>query len=182
MREICPISQQYGKLLFGNGKSERVEPLSARVSAVVSVFPLTFSTRHFIARGIGCARGEMMMMWCRRGEKTVETFPKSEDDEISSGSSFVCCCLGCRRRLMRGARAERTHRPNYCEHPKPLRFSSFSNQSINLFFAGAARSLSPCRSCDAPAAAHYLITATALCVWREREIFLFYVNRVFMGY
>lgn len=76
MREICSISQQYGKLLFGNGKSERVEPLSARVSAVVSVFPLTFSTRHFIARGIGCARGEMMMMWCRRGEKTVGNFSK----------------------------------------------------------------------------------------------------------
>jgi hypothetical protein len=121
---------------------------------------------------------EMMMMWCRRGEKTVETFPKRRRRD-KQRQQLCVLLFGMQETFLlhahEAAWKRRTHRPNYCQQPKPRSSAfppSFSNQSINLFVPA-------CRSRHVPAArAYYLITVARVC----GEIFLFYVNRVFMGY
>jgi hypothetical protein len=126
VREICSISQQYGKLLFGKGKSERVDPLSARVA--VFLFPLSGGILSGDTRGE--REREMMMTWCRRGEKTVETFPKRRRRDKQRQQ--LCVLLFGMQETSPLPASERTHRPRIIA--SSLRFSSVSNQSINLFF------------------------------------------------
>jgi hypothetical protein len=101
---------------------------------------------------------------------------RSEEDEISSGSSFVCCCLGCRRRFSctkqhgRGGHIGRIIASSQSLAPPLFRLPSPISQSISSFPL-ADLAMFQLR-------AYYLITVARVC----GEIFLFYVNRVFMGY
>jgi hypothetical protein len=154
--------------LAGKGKSERVFP-PTRILSAEAFYRTALDT--------GSER-EMMMMWCRRGEKTVETFPKRRRRD-KQRQQLCVLLFGMQETFLlrspasRAAAAwkRRTHRPNYCQQPKPpplFRLPQSVNQS---FLSRRHMPISPCSSC-----AYYLITVEC------GEIFLFYVNRVFMGY
>jgi hypothetical protein len=119
-----------------------------------------YRTRHWIR---GAREREMMMMWCRRGEKTVETFPKRRRRD-KQRQQLCVLLFGMQETFLlhEAAWKRRTHRPNYCQQPKPRSSAfppSFSNQSINLFFPA-------CRSRHVPAA-RVLFNYHRQSVWRD---------------